>query len=102
MEEVGVCNDCSITFISIYSKVPNMAGGSNTGYISQELARNIFSTSTAGTHTKQLGLPTFCIQSSGTSLVHEDLRNLYRNMRAMHSFKTVVKCRNQSYCCDIK
>ena len=53
-------------------------------------------------HTKQLCLPTVCIQPSGTSLVHEDLRNLYRNMRAMHSFKTVVKCRNQSYCCDIK
>ena len=75
-----------------------MAGGSNAGYISQEVARNIFPTSAAGTHTKQPGLPAVCIQPSGMSLAHEDLRNLYHNMRAMHPFKADVKCHNQSYC----
>ena len=86
-----------MTVASLYiAKCQRLLAGSNAGYISQEVAN------AAGTHTKQLGLPTVCIQPLARVLAHEDLRNLYHNMRTMHPFKMVVKCHNQSYCCDIK
>ena len=60
------------------AKCQRLLAGSNAGYISQEVARNIFPTNVAGTHTKQLGLPTVCLQSASSHwarvFAHEDLR----------------------------
>ena len=86
-----------MTVASLYiAKCQRLLAGSNAGYISQEVAN------AAGTHTKQVGLTTVCIQPLARVLAHEDLRKSVPQHEDNASFQDGCEVSQSKLCCDIK